>query len=40
MDGYKYTQQQCYIKTLELNDQHFLAWDYLGYSGGGSVRGQ
>ena len=40
MDGQKYTTQQCCIKTLELNDQHFHAWFGLGEHGGSSVGGQ
>ena len=40
VDGQWYTEQQCFIKALELNDQHADAWYYLGYFGGGSVSGQ
>ena len=38
--GQRYTEQECYIKTIEINDQHANAWDCLGYFGGGSVGGQ
>ena len=40
VDGQRYTEQQCYIKALELNDQHTGAWYRLGTMGGGSVDGQ
>ena len=35
-----YAKQQCYIKTLEIDDQHAQAWHNLGGWGGGSVGGQ
>ena len=40
VDGQQYTQQQCCIKALELNDQDAEAWDALGNVGGGCVDGQ
>ena len=41
MGGQRYTQQQCFIKALEIDDQHADAWNFLGYNcGGGIVGGQ
>ena len=39
-DGQQYTPEQCYIKTIEIDDQHTNAWMGLGHNGGGSVGGQ
>merc|ERR1711865_748328 len=38
--GQQYTRQQCYIKALEVNDQHVHAWWGLACCGGGNVGGQ
>ena len=40
VDGQQYTYKQCFIKALELNDQHAQAWFGLSHCGGGSVGGQ
>ena len=40
VDGQQYTYKQCYVKTLELDDQHADAWHWLAVYGGGSVGGQ
>ena len=40
VDGQRYTQQQCFIKALEIDDQHANAWYRLGLYRGGSVGGQ
>ena len=40
MGGQQYTQQQCRIKVLEIDNQHGDAWHSLGVEGGGSVGGQ
>ena len=40
VDGQQYTSKQCYIKALELNDQHAVAWFRPGLWGGGSMRRQ
>ena len=38
--GQQYSKQQCFIKAVEIDDQHAKAWRNLGYVGGGSVGGQ
>ena len=38
--GQQYTDQQCCIKALELNNKYAIAWHNLDTVGGGSVGGQ
>ena len=38
--GQQCTDQQCYIKALELDNKYASAWHNLGTVGGGSVGGQ
>ena len=32
--------EQCFIRAVEIDDQHATAWFNLGFVGGGSVSGQ
>ena len=40
VDGQCYSRRQCFIKALEIDDQHANAWASLSYRGGGRVGGQ